>query len=274
MLTIFNKLKNKNYYSLVVTIAGIIIGITIKSIMTNLALLNFGILIILTCVFIIVSIYFLGKTNKEISEKLNMFGLTSEWIFGKDHFKRATETINNAEKEILVIGMYFPSKPTIEIKMLRAKKREKYLKAIEQCIKNKIKESGTNNFSYKRILPLDDPALNKSEIREDMIPEYPLQISNHYKQLEIILDKAVEENIEVLLYYCNPIPSLPSILIVDRKFAYLTMPTISSQYSNKKHIILSGSLYFEDRSGEQISTWASEIEKIIDNSQSVKKIIN
>jgi len=166
-------------------------------------------------------------------------------------YKKSLEVIARATSRIWIIGDFSPDWQPLHT----TGERSEYLKAIEDVIKSHTTNDTT--FEYRRVVQRDQNVIDNmtragQEIflqADDMRGDE--QAYEHCYRVSRLKQQASNSRVSVSLRVSRPIPSSPSILLVDNKYMLFTIPE-KTRHNDGEHgygLKSAGVLYFEDKRG-------------------------
>jgi hypothetical protein len=188
-----------------------------------------SILIVLSSIYIGYSLVVIAKVDKRLNREPS-----ARWVYDPtekaDISPKTIEILKSAKESIYVISRYTPD----NVKLIEQKHRNEYFDAIEGRIKEFLNEKG-KNFDYKRIVqsgelsPVKDGMLQKKAIKDTTILEHCRKILTLLKSAEESENHTEgnrntrSHNVKVEFYVSKPIPSFPNMILVDKRFALISL---------------------------------------------------
>lgn len=217
--------------------------------------------VLFVSVLIVYTIIAAEKTRRDIDKKLDQLELTTIGVFRAEKmYRRAIEDILSAKESILVIGPYLPP---VETRVApEEEERLKYHEAIEEVIRRRLADPSGGDFVYKRVVQSERAAEAASGVlTEDLLMESPPHYFSHCKQLYDLMQKNPDARVKVDIRVGEPIPSLPSVLMVDNRYLHIAFPTRRKREfgGTGETYLLKGAMVIEDRTGGGIGEFTAKV---------------
>lgn len=237
--------------SIVVFLAGALLSAALDVILGNVAQRYVGILIALVSLLTLAAIATLSSTHGRINSQLDSLGTTSVWVHEpKEVYRRATEIIRGAQRRVLVISAYIPPKPAAKM----PSDRPGYLEAIEHVIRRQIDTPKGPSFTYQRILQSSRADEVDHILRDDLLGEEPEQTFEHCRRVFEMTKEEKCDRIDIRLFIGEPVPSLPSLLVVDDRYVLVAFISPYHRFGEREQSVeMIGAIFVEDRTGQVVA---------------------
>ncbi len=276
-------LKSLFHIRTITFIAGIILGTVIQIFLEKPILNSLIFLLIFFSIYLSYTVITIEKTNSGMYDIMNKdhenailqlqrlsketlviaqsLGLNIRWIpnpsFEEDKgYELSLDIVKKAEKSVYIISDYSPQDRPITY----TKERGEYLSAIGRVVNEHITHN--DQFEYKRILQ-SDRADDVHRVIERRHLEGDEQTFNHCGEV-ISSIQSKRTAVTVQFFVSKPIPSAPSVLLVDHRYILFTIPgkkgAIDSNSVDHADLATFGVLYIEDYNGKL----AADFKKMFD----------
>jgi hypothetical protein len=258
--------------SVVLFIAGILVSVAVERAISNIPI---GILIAIIVLFVVYATLALGITHRKIDRQIDRFGLSTVVLQESTDFnnpeiyEKAKEIVLTAKEYIFVLTYNNPvisniDYPTSRINFL--------LDGIEQVIKKQIEQFPDHLFSYKRIIQ-SEKAVEAGRVLKSDFMEGDSQTLEHCQRVALMMRDKISRNVNVEFFISRPVPSFPSMMIVDDKYVLLGLVTKPPKISGtSKGMMVAGALIIEDRDGKTVKGFKSIAERFLQDSEKIDKI--
>lgn len=258
--------------SAVIFIAGAILSAAADIIIGASVEKYIGVLLIFVSLFILYTAITLRIMHKEISVQLDQIGLTSLWIYepakARESYKKAAEIVRSARREVLIISHYVPPTPSVKTPEAR---ENLFFSALEKVIAARLEDPATQAFTYSRIVQSDEARVAEGILREQMLGGDPQGFEHCNRVFGMLRDKRPGSNVSVRLVISEPIPSFPSMMIVDDRYMLFAFTCKSHGLASAgKELGFAGALVVEDRSGKTVQGFKNIFDGFLENSYPIR----
>jgi hypothetical protein len=200
------------------------------------------------------NVYETSNYIKDVADRMSSSEMTARYIKNGQTFQddpgyvESLARIRAAEKSIRIIGDFSPD----WMPLVPPGKRNEYLSAIEERVKEAILDPTVTSFEYTRIIQRNrkivqnvrdsSMRLCQSDMEED------LQAFIHSYKVQNIKDTYGSHNDGTRVSIClsEPVPNCPSMLLVDEKYMLFTIPTQIHRPGQPTHIGTHGVMLFQE----------------------------
>lgn len=213
------------------------------------------------------------EIQKDVLAQIQSFNLTTRWVpnptLERDEgYELSLKIVGNAQKSIYIISDYSPPDRSIKY----TDERRDYLSTIEGVVKKHV-DSNTQ-FEYKRLLQTDKADDIKRILTRNHLRGDEQTFEHCSKVIDLIQNNRTQ--VHVQLFVSKPIPSSPSILIVDQKYVLFTIPSkkeaIESMNSEYADLANFGVLYVEDHTGKLTTDFKRMFDSFASDSKQIAKV--
>jgi hypothetical protein len=260
--------------SVVIFLAGAILSAAVDLALGSLAERHVGILLILFSIFVLYTFLTFGDVGSQVNKQLDLLGLTSLWIYDPDEptesYIQVSEIVRSAKRRVLVIGPYIPVHPPTKI----PEGRTGYLKILEKVIKSQLDNQADSPFIYKRVIQSDRAAEAQGILRKELFGR-DVQTYEHCKRVCEMLKAKPSALVNVEFAVSDPLPTLPSLLIIDDKYIIFALSTRRYRMDTREgELVFGGSLIIEDHSGKHAQSFRNIFDRIYQGSSPISVVDN
>lgn len=260
--------------SVIAFIAGAILSAAADIIIGASAERYIGVLLIFVSLFILYTIITLRIMHKEVSVQLDQIGLTSLWIYepakARESYERAAEIVRSARHGVSIVSHYIP--PTLTIKIPEARENP-FFKVLEKVVAERLDDPATQAFTYNRIVQSNEAGVAEGVLRGEMLGGDIQGFGHCSRVFRMLKDKSSSGNVSVRFLISEPIPSFPSMMIVDDRYVLLAFTSKSRGLASAtEEITFAGALVIEDRSGKTVRGFKNIFDGFRENSYPIRTV--